>query len=212
MLSDWRPTYEQIEAYKSERSKRKFGPYSAPNADLIAAHAVLTPDQPAAPDNARNEAESLKASATLQDSCNAPDEDAAVRAAAHDRLCRVMAGENANEIGSRRQYANRILDAGWTDQRPVDTRITVSQYEKWFKGQYGYDPANLVPPLVERGIIIPDPAPAAEVPVFDEMTAEGVFDWIAHNADWSDVDPANHLRLISLANALAAALTKATDR
>jgi hypothetical protein len=35
--------------------------------------ALIAPDETAAPDFARNEAESLKASATLQDSCNAPD-------------------------------------------------------------------------------------------------------------------------------------------
>ena len=112
-----------------------------------------TPDQPAAPD----EDEVRELALIIHHGANHPPE--------YDKACERC------WIGAR-----SAIEAGY--RRPVDTRPddrkTVSEFNA-LAGEIGWSqiPNGAIGNrLLEAGIIIPDPAPAAEVPVVDDFRAD----------------------------------------
>ncbi len=165
---------------------------------------------------------------TPPDQPAAPDEDAAVRELIHAFW--IEGGTVSKDIAIA--YAKRILAAGY--RRPVDTRptMTVSEYKWAHAKRWGTGNPVYADWLVEIGVLAPDPAPAAEVPVFASVEeAEACLDerlgrdnwWVRRVEGAWEVTRRGHPGIqerptvLAALNALIsfispAALTKATDR
>lgn len=172
-------------------------------------------------------AELEAAGAFTPDQPAAPDEDAAVRELIHAFW--IEGGTVRKDIAIA--YAKRILAAGY--RRPVDTRptMTVSEYKWAHAKRWGTGNPVYADWLVEIGVLAPDPAPAAEVPVFasveEAIAALGDIRWTLSPSEnypgqfraATPDHPRGYGEYASVAatplealQALAAALTKATDR
>jgi|GEM_PF-6265832 len=108
---------------------------------------------------------------TIPDQPAAPDEDAVAR-----RLfMQINRGLDPDFYPTAFEDCLRAVKAGFTDRRPVDTRPTVSDALQAIAdridtmGGWDDDKYSVVMEcLVEAGILSPDPAPAAEVPVVED--------------------------------------------
>lgn len=152
---------------------------------------------------------------TPPDQPAAPDEDAAVR----ELAMIISPSGTADPQSAAGVKAKWAIAEGWT-RRPVDTRPTRSELKSVIQAHVWVSDRianNAIDAMIEAGYATPDPAPAAEVPVFASVEEAEARDPLYEVPPYMRSQIEKLTVIVSelrdrVRNLELAALTKATDR